>query len=71
MARRRTYGMSFSWRRASGLSTAKGRLSRAIGVPLTRSGRERKLGLTMGCAVALCMLGAAGATVAIAAVVRW
>ena len=42
--RRRTYGLSFSWRRAVGISAAKGRLSRAIGVPLTQSGRERKLG---------------------------
>jgi hypothetical protein len=38
------YGFSFSWRRAIGLSAAKGRLSRSIGVPLTRSGRERKVG---------------------------
>ena len=38
------FGFSFSWRRASGLSGAKGRLSRKIGVPLTRSGRERKIG---------------------------
>jgi hypothetical protein len=44
MARRRTYGLSFSWRRAVGVSAAKGRLSRAIGVPLTQGGRERKLG---------------------------
>ena len=42
--RYRTYGFSFSWRRAGGISAAKGRLSRAIGVPLTRSGREHKLG---------------------------
>jgi hypothetical protein len=46
--RRRSYGFSFSWRRASGLSAAKARLSRAIGVPLTRSGRQRKLGRTFG-----------------------
>jgi hypothetical protein len=37
-------GFSFSWRRALGLSAAKARLSRRIGIPLTRSGRERKLG---------------------------
>ena len=48
MTRRRTYGFSFSWRRATGLSAAKGRLSRAIGVPLTRSGRQRKLGRAAG-----------------------
>jgi hypothetical protein len=42
--RHRTYGFSFSWRRAVGISAAKGRLCRAIGVPLTRSSRERELG---------------------------
>src|SRR5258708_6829103 len=45
----RKLGFSWSWKRASGLSGAKGRLSREIGIPLTRSGRERKLGrLLMG-----------------------
>ena len=34
----------FSWKRAIGLSAAKARLSRRIGVPLTRSGRQRKIG---------------------------
>lgn len=39
------FGFSkWSWRRASGLSAAKGKVSRAIGVPLTKSGRERKYG---------------------------
>ena len=42
------FGFSFSWKRASGLSAAKGRISRAIGIPLTRSGRERKLGRLLG-----------------------
>jgi hypothetical protein len=42
--RQRRYGFSFSWRRAVGISAAKGRLSRAIVVPLTQGGRERKLG---------------------------
>lgn len=40
-----SYGFSkWSWRRASGFSAAKGRISRTIGIPLTRSGRERKVG---------------------------
>jgi hypothetical protein len=39
-----SHGFSFSWKRAVGISAAKGRLSRAIDVPLTRSGRERKVG---------------------------
>jgi hypothetical protein len=34
----------FSWKRAVGISGAKARLSRSIGVPLTKSGRERKIG---------------------------
>lgn len=37
-------GLSFSWRRAVGLSALSAKVSRKIGVPLTRSGRERKLG---------------------------
>jgi hypothetical protein len=44
MARQRKYGTSFSWRRATGVSATKGKISRAIGVPLTRSGRQRKTG---------------------------
>jgi hypothetical protein len=38
----------FSWKRAIGLSAAKARLSRRIGIPLTRSGRQRKLGKLVG-----------------------
>ena len=34
----------FSWKRAVGISAAKARLSRGIGIPLTKSGRQRKLG---------------------------
>jgi hypothetical protein len=46
-------GLSFSWKRAIGLSAAKGRLSREIGIPLTRSGRQRKFGAAAGCCVLL------------------
>ncbi len=54
----------FSWKRALGISAAKSRLSRQIGIPLTRSGRQRKAGAAVGCAaiagaflvVALCVL---------------
>jgi len=42
-------GFSFSWRRALGVSQAQARLSRKIGVPLSRSGRQRKIGSSMGC----------------------
>ncbi len=34
----------FSWRRFLGISAFKAQISRKIGVPLTRSGRQRKLG---------------------------
>ena len=37
-------GVSFSWRRAIGLSALEGKISRTTGIPLTRSGRERKMG---------------------------
>ena len=40
----------FSWKRFLGISAAKSRLSRSIGIPLTRSGRQRKLGAALGCA---------------------
>lgn len=40
----RKFGFSFSWKRAVGLSSAKARLSRQIGIPLTRGGMERKMG---------------------------
>jgi hypothetical protein len=60
-------GLSFSWKRASGLSAAKGRLSRKIGVPLTKSGRQRKAGNAMGCCVpaAFILLGACVAAVGV------
>jgi len=57
-------GLSFSWRRAIGASAAKGKLSRMIGVPLTRSGRQRAVGRALGCAVPLAM-GALGLVAAL------
>lgn len=44
-------GLSFSWKRASGLAAAKSKISRQSGIPLTRAGRQRKLGKAMGCCV--------------------
>lgn len=41
----------FSWKRLSGISGAKSKISRKIGVPLTRSGRQRKFGAAAGCLV--------------------
>jgi hypothetical protein len=42
----------FSWKRLIGISAAKSKISRKTGIPLTSSGRQRKLGAAMGC----CML---------------
>ena len=38
----------FSWKRAVGITRAKQQISRSIGIPLTRSGRQRKLGKAVG-----------------------
>ena len=46
----------FSWRRLVGISAAKARISRHIGIPLSRSGRYMKVGRMVtrgGCLVAL------------------
>jgi hypothetical protein len=51
-------GLSFSWRRALGLSQAQAKLSRQIGIPLSRSGRQQKVGREMGCLVPISILGA-------------
>lgn len=37
------YG-GFSWKRLLGISALKAKISRKIGIPLTQSGRQRKLG---------------------------
>lgn len=61
-------GLSFSWKRALGLSAAKSRLSRQIGVPLTKGGRRQKIGRGLGCAVILGFVGvflSVGACVAV------
>jgi hypothetical protein len=41
----------FSWNRFLGITKAKRRISRATGIPLTRSGRQRKVGAATGCCV--------------------
>jgi len=60
MAKRRSNtgipGLSFSWRRALGLSQAQARLSRKIGIPLSRSGRQRKFGRMAGCLLPILVL---------------
>lgn len=44
-------GVSFSAKRALGISQAQSKLSRKIGIPLSKSGRQQKLGSAMGCSV--------------------
>lgn len=34
----------FSWKRALGITKAKRKISKATGIPLTKSGRQRKVG---------------------------
>ena len=48
-------GLSFSWRRALGVSQAQAKLSRQLGVPLSRSGRQQKFGRLAGCCVPLAL----------------
>lgn len=47
----RKFGFSFSWKRAVGISALKSKISKNIGIPLTRQGRQRKIGQVMGCCV--------------------
>ena len=53
----RKHGFSFSAKRASGYSGAKGRISRKTGIPLSKSGRQRKVGRIAGCFVATVTYG--------------
>ena len=37
-------GLSFSWKRALGISQAKQRIAKDTGIPLSKAGLERKIG---------------------------
>lgn len=37
-------GLSFSWKRALGITQAKQKIARATGIPTTKAGVERKIG---------------------------
>lgn len=41
------FGLSFSWKRALGISAAKQKFARSTGIPTTRLGIERKLGASL------------------------
>jgi hypothetical protein len=49
----------FSWKRLLGISAMKSKISRQIGVPLTRSGRQRKFGEAAGCATMIVAMSVA------------
>ena len=64
MAKRRKAlipGLSWSWKRAIGISGLKSKVSQKVGIPLTRGGRERKLGAfifkSVGCLVPFTVMG--------------
>lgn len=40
-------GLSFSWKRAVGISQVKQQIARKTGIPTTKSGLERKIGKTI------------------------
>lgn len=41
-------GLSFSWKRAVGISSLKRKISKKTGIPLTKSGRQKKVGKFLG-----------------------
>ncbi len=43
------FGVSFSAKRALGVSSAKSKIARTTGIPTTRQGRQRKIGQASGC----------------------
>lgn len=47
----RKFGVSFSAKRALGISSAKSKIARATGIPTTRQGRQRKAGQAIGCLI--------------------
>lgn len=41
-------GLSFSWKRALGITSAKRKIAKATGIPTTKAGRQRKAGKLLG-----------------------
>lgn len=46
-------GLSFSWKKAAGVTKAKRKIAKATGIPTSKSGRQRKVGkaMTGGCCI--------------------
>jgi len=51
----------FSWKRLLGITAFKSRISRKVGIPFTKTGRERKVGAALGPVVPIAILIMAGA----------
>ena len=41
-------GLSFSWKRATGISSVKRKIAKATGIPTTKQGRRNKVGKILG-----------------------
>lgn len=41
-------GLSFSLKRATGVTSAKQKIAKATGIPTTKAGRQKKLGKILG-----------------------
>lgn len=48
MSKSKIPGLSFSWKRALGITKMKRKISKATGIPTTKAGRQRKLGKLLG-----------------------
>ena len=61
----------FSWKRAIGVTRVKQNVSRTIGIPLTKSGRQRKVGKIVtggGCMLFISFIGITSVTIYLAAI---
>lgn len=51
MAKKKSFkipGLSFSWKRALGITSAKRKIAKATGIPTTKSGRRNKFAILFG-----------------------
>ena len=48
MAKTGIPGLSFSWKRALGVTAANRKIAKATGIPTTKSGRRNKAGRKLG-----------------------
>ena len=51
MTNTRIPGVSFSWKRALGISRIKRQIAQVTGIPTTKSGMERKIGAAVSSAL--------------------